>query len=183
MTGSVSNSESQACGKAAAESPMTSVRPAAIPAPIQAARSARSRWPAPMLVPTMATSGFGVASRRSVLVIGPSSNAGSWVEPLRRRRSRGVFGPRSNVGMRAAAVRGDRGVGTSHLGVYGLLFLFGRAPIGFSKPALPSARVWARPVPVDDSAVLAGFTVLVETQRTIMYVHVITCLARISLIG
>src|SRR5260370_34259008 len=36
---------------------MISVRPAAIPAPIQAARSARSRRPAPMFVPTMATSG------------------------------------------------------------------------------------------------------------------------------
>src|SRR5439155_1793416 len=36
---------------------MISVRPAAIAAPIQVARSARPRWPAPMLVPTMATSG------------------------------------------------------------------------------------------------------------------------------
>ena len=36
---------------------MVSVSTKAIAAPTQAARSARSRWPAPMQVPTIATSG------------------------------------------------------------------------------------------------------------------------------
>src|SRR6266550_5968582 len=57
MAGSVSNSESQTWGARAAPRPISSVRPAAMAAPIQAVRNARPRWPAPMLVPTIATSG------------------------------------------------------------------------------------------------------------------------------
>ena len=83
----VSNSESQACGKAAAESPMTSVRPAAIPAPIQPARNARSRWPAPMLVPTMATSGprsTGARLRVSATAVTGIVNSPSGVRTVNR---------------------------------------------------------------------------------------------------
>ena len=57
MAGSLSNSISQACGKNAAHRPMASVITNAMPALTQVARRARSRCPAPMQVPTMATSG------------------------------------------------------------------------------------------------------------------------------
>ena len=43
-------------GTSAAASPIVSVSAKEIQPPIQAARSARSRLPAPMLVPTIATS-------------------------------------------------------------------------------------------------------------------------------
>ena len=57
MAGSLLNRDSHALGKAAAHRPIASAITNAMAAPIQVARKARSRWPAPMQVPTMATSG------------------------------------------------------------------------------------------------------------------------------
>ena len=45
------------CGQTAAAMPTASVIANAIAPPTKAMRSARSRWPAPILVPTIATSG------------------------------------------------------------------------------------------------------------------------------
>src|SRR6516165_4973198 len=52
-----SNSDNRACGKVAAARPMISHSAVAMAAPIQTVRKARPRSPAPMLVPTIATSG------------------------------------------------------------------------------------------------------------------------------
>ena len=57
MRGSLPNRPSQACGQIAAARPIASVNAKAIAPPVRAMRSARACWPAPMLVPTSATSG------------------------------------------------------------------------------------------------------------------------------
>src|SRR6516165_4973199 len=76
-----SNSDNRACGKVAAARPMISHSAAAMAAPIQAVRKARPRSPAPMLVPTIATSGP------------PRPNTGSRIEYLLVPLVFGLGGP------------------------------------------------------------------------------------------